>query len=362
MATYGNVSLLNSPNTNNNNNNHHPHHRVSSTLNHRDHNDYSTPQYQQPQQQHQDNYKSFTMPKTHYQNIGATPITPRDFTLTDQTPTYSIEPSPIDSELASSTSEPSKRLNHANGKFSIQKMFQGFSSWRSRNKPAKLSTTPPITSANTIYSNTPPPTQPPFSTGRYVTSSNGDQSPIPPPPPPPTAVRSISVDSISNRISSPQRIIVTEPVTHASVRASSVDSVAHEVDSRSSNVRTHIASLSTHPLSPVTSVPASTTHSITSTRDSLARPAPVAISRTLPVRFTETTRIVSPRSPPPPPPVTVVSSTMKTVDKNSNPSTITSAVPHPVRVPPPGMSLRRHCLSSDRLSLSLSLHPSRAQA
>ena len=354
MATYGNVSLLNSPNTNNNNNNH-SHHRASSTLN-RDHNGYATPQYQQQQQ---DNYKSFTMPKTHYQNISATPITPRDFVLTDQSPTYSLEPSPIDSESPSSPNEPSKRMNHANGKFSIQKMFQGFSSWRSRNKPPKLSTTPPITSANAIYSNTPPPTQPPFSTGRYV-MSNDDQSPIPPPPP--TAVRSFSVDSISNRIPAPQRIIVTEPVTHASVRTSSVDSVANEADSRSINTRTRIAPLATHPLSLITAAPTPTTHSITSTRDSTARPAPVAISRTLPVRFTETSRIVSPRSPPPPPPVNVSSSSMKTVDKNSNPSTITSAGPHPVRIPPPGTSHRPHCSSSDRLSFSFSLHSSRAQA
>jgi hypothetical protein len=69
-------------------------------------------------------------------------------------------------------------------------------------------------------------------------ANNDDRSQMPPP----TAVRSISVDSITNKIS-PQIIIVTEPNTLPSARANSIDSVAVDFDQLPTVTRAYIQSL-----------------------------------------------------------------------------------------------------------------------
>ena len=332
MAAYRNAELLNSPNTNNNNNNnHHHHHHLAATLS-RDPHDYSSTQYNQQQ-----NYKSTTMPKSHYQN---TTTTTKDFLPADNGNNYLTASSSFDTDSNSNLNESSKRLNNPNGKFSIQKMIrQGFSSWRTRKKPPSLSASPspPITSTNAIYANAPTP--PPLSAGRYMTN-NDDFSQIPPP----TAVRSISVDSIANR-TPPQRIIVTESVTLSSARANSVDSVTVDFDRPPASTRAYIQSPWTS--SATSTVMTATTTTPPITTEFMPGPAPMPITRVLPVQFTENNKISTPRSPPPPPPPSFVSpppppnisssSTTKPTETNHNTTPLTNIVSNPNRIPPPGM-------------------------
>ena len=375
MATYRNGTLLNSPSTNNNTNNNnsntirHPQH-LSSTLS-RDLHDLSLEKYHSS-----DDYKSMTMPKTQYQTM---PNTNKDLMGTDQGSTYSSESSSFDADTSSNANEASKRLNSNNGKFSIQKIFrQGFSSWRTRKKPAALSTPPLPSNApnNGVYSSTTTPSQPPLSSTRYATNQDDlslTSSPLVAPPPPPTH-RSISVDSISNTITSPSRIIVTEPVTIASPRSNSVDSITVDFDRPATHTRSYIPSNWTHSttsgsnLNKSTSPPppppslattinvTNTTNMISSTVEPTSHLSPITTNRTLPVQFTETTRpITSPRSvlPPPPPPITqnlissvTVSSPMQSSVSNatkanesgssSNTTSNTTVTNNSVKIPPPG--------------------------
>jgi hypothetical protein len=312
MTAYRNVGRLNSPNTNNNNNNTTTRHHLSATLE-RDTDDYSSTKYNQQQQ----NYKSSTMPKSHYQNITTT----KDFLPTDNGTNYVTASSSFETESNSSTNEASKRINSTNGKFSLQKMIRhGFSSWRTRKKPPSMSTPPPIASIYTNSPTPPPVSQPPLSAGRYMT--NNDDLPQNPPP---TAIRSISVDSTS-----PQRIIVTEPVTLSSARANSVDNVTADFDRPPTNPRGYNQS----PWS------SSSTTTTSNTIESISRPTPVPINRTLPVQFTDNTRTPAPRSPLPPssfvsPPFPPASapSTTKSIETNNS----TSTASNPPRIPPPGI-------------------------
>jgi phosphatase and actin regulator 3 len=333
MAAYRNIGLVNSPNTNNNNNNnnsnnHHHHHQISATLN-RDGYDYSSTKYNQEQ-----NYKSSTMPKSHYPN--PTTSTTRDFLPTENDTNYLTASSSYDTESNSNMNEPSKRINNPNGKFSIQKMIRhGFSSWRTRKKPSSGSTPPPSSSANTIYTNTsssspPPPPQPPLSSGRYMTN-NDDLSQIPPP----TAVRSISVDSISNN-TPPQRIIITEPVTFPSARANSVDSVTVDFDRPPTTARAYIQSPWTSSSTSTATTMTTTTTPITT--ESISRPTPVPITRILPVQFTGNSKIPVAQSPPPPfvsPPLRPPSAQTKTIETNNSTTPVTSTTTNPSRIPPP---------------------------
>jgi hypothetical protein len=345
MAAYRNVGLVNSPNTNNNNNtinNNNNHHHVSSTLN-RDEYDYPSTKYNQPQ-----NYKTVTMPKNHYQNTNTTSreVLPRD----DET-NYLTASSGFDAE--SNSNEPTKRVNNPNGKFSIPKMIrQGFSSWRTRKKPSSASSsssTPPpsINSANTIYTNspTPPPPPPPLSTGRYITNDD-DLSQVPPP----TAVRSISVDSISNN-TSPKRIIVTEPVNFTSTRTNIVDNVTVDFDRPSTNTRAYISSPWTSSSTSTTTTNTTTTPPIIS--EPISQPTPVPITRILPVQFTGNSKIpVSRSTPPPPPPSQQLPSTSltsppprppsvqtKPAETNNSTTPVTNTTTNSSRIPPPGKIL-----------------------
>jgi hypothetical protein len=327
MASYRNVGPLNSSNTNNNNNNNNQHH-LSSVLT-RDPQDYSSTKYNQ-----QTNYKALAMPKSHYQNTTTT----KEFLPTENGTSYSTasSSSSFDTESNSNANEPTKRLNNPNAKFSIQKMIrQGFSSWRTRKKPSSATTSsssPPITSTHSNYTNTssPPPSQPPLSAGRYMTN-NDDLSQIPPP----TAVRSISIDSITNK-TPPQRIIVTEPVTLSSARANSVD-----FDRPSTTTGAYIRSPWT---SSSTSTAITTTTMTTSpiTTETISRPTPVPITRILPIQFAENNRISSPRSPPPsiissPPPPSVLSTTTKTIETNNSTTPLSNIISNPYKIPPPGI-------------------------
>jgi hypothetical protein len=341
MAAYHNVGPLNSSNTNtntNNNNNNNNRHYVSSTIN-RDPQDYSSTKYNQQQ-----NYKPLTMPKSHYQN---TPPTTKEFLSTDNGTNYLTASSSFDTESNSNVNEPTKRLTNPNGKFSIQKMIrQGFSSWRTKKKPSAGSTPPPppsITSTNSIYSNTPssPPPQPLLSTELYMTNHE-DLSQIPPP----TAVRSISVDSITNR-TPPQRIIVTEPVTLPSARANSVDSVTVDFDRPPTATRAYIQSpRATSSTSKAMTMTTTTSPVMT---ESIPRPIPVPITRILPIQFAENSKTHTPRSPPPPPPsiisppppLSIPSTTMKTIETNNRTIPLTNITSNitsnPPKIPPPGM-------------------------
>jgi len=340
MASYRNANVINSPNTNNNNNNNnstpnhsnpsrHPH-SLSSTLN-RELHDYSSNKYQQ-----QENYKSSTMPKGHYQNL---PTTTKEFLPTDHGSNYSTESSSFDAESSSNLNESSKRMNSSNAKFSIQKMLrQGFSSWRTRKKPSALSTSPspPITSPNAIYANTSSSfNQPTLTSGRYINDEHEQpSSPVPPAP----AVRSISVDSISNTITSPSRIIVTEPVTLSTARSNSVDSVTVDFD------RPPTAPARSYMTSPwmnsAAAKTASTSTSATTMTDSIASSPPVSITRILPVQFTENPRLNSAKSPSTlstmvSPPLTQTR-TNEPISNTPVPSTTSNTNPsNPVRIPPP---------------------------
>jgi len=329
MAAYRNVGLVNSPNTNNNNNNNN--NQISSTLN-RDGYDYPSTKYNQQQ-----NYKSLTMPKSHYQNTSS--IATNDFLPTDNGTNYLTASSTYDTESNSNIHEPSKRINNPNGKFSIQKMIrQGFSSWRTRKKPPSMSTPPPPqSSSNTVYTNspTPPPSQPPSSTGRYMIN-NDDLSQIPPP----TTVRSTSVDSISNN-TPPQRIIVTEPITFTSTRANSIDSVTVDFDRPPTATRAYIQSPWTNSS---TSTTITTTTMTPVTTESISRPTPVPITRVLPVQFTESNKMSVPRSPlstrslispPPRPPSAQIT---KPIETNNSTTPTTNTTTNSSKIPPPGKS------------------------
>lgn len=346
MASYRNVGVLNSPNTNNNNNNHI---RMSSTLN-RDLYDYSSAKYNQQQ----NSYKNLTMSKTPYQNIQTTTTTSRDFLPKDNGTNYLTATSSYDSELNSNMNEPSKRITNPNGKFSIQKMIRhGFSSWRTRKKPPSTSTSPQMISSNSIYTNTLTPpssssssSQHPFSTTERYMPNNYDYSQIPPP----TATRSISVDSITNRItSSPQQKIITESRILPSPRSNSVDSVTVDFDRPQTVTRAVIQSPWTN--SSISSIANNTTTITPVATESIARPAPVPVSRILPVQFAENNKIPSPRSPPPPPPISSSSAvsplppsmvpltTTRTIETNNSTTPITTTISNPSKIPPPGMLL-----------------------
>jgi len=332
MASYRTVGVLNSPNTNNNNNNNL---HMSSTLN-RDPYNYSSTKYNQQQ----NSYKALTMPKSHYQNLSTT--------TKDNGTNYLSASSSFDSESNPNINEPTKRIANPNGKFSIQKMIRhGFSSWRTRKKPPSTPPPPPTISTNSIYTNTStsPTSQPPLSTGRYMTN-NDDFSQIPPP----TAVRSISVDSITNRTTSPQKIIVTEPTTLSSARANSVDSVTIDFDRPPTVARAFVQS-------PWTSSSISTTkNNMTTitpvTTESISRPTPVPVTRILPVHFTENNKIPSPRSPPLPqsssssssavsplPPRSLPSPITRTIETNTSTTPSTNIISNPQKIPPPGIFL-----------------------
>ncbi|CAF0802283.1 unnamed protein product [Rotaria sp. Silwood1] len=337
MATYRNVGHLNSPNTNNNNNNN-P--NLSSNIN-RDSIDYASTKYNQQQ-----TYKSLTMPKSHYQNITTT----KDYLPTDNDTNYLTASSSLDTEMNSNISESTKRMNNPNGKFSIHKIIrQGISSLRTRKKPPSMSTPPPpqlIPSTNTVYANTStfPPSQPSSSIEHYVTN-NDDVSQVPPP----TAVRSISVDSISNN-TPPQKIIVTEPVTVSTARANSVDSVTIDFDRPPTANRTYIQpSWTNSSTSTATTITTITTPINT---ESITRLTPIPATRVLPVQFTENNKISTPRSPPllpPPPPLSSVASspppsnistitttaTTKTVETNTATNSLTKVPSNPLKIPPP---------------------------
>ncbi|CAF0974004.1 unnamed protein product [Adineta steineri] len=354
MASYRHIGVLNSPNINNNNNSNH-HHHISSTL-HRDQYDYSTNKYnQQQQQQHQQqhqqhNYKTLTMPKTHYQNITTTATT-KDFLPKDNGSNYLTASSSFDSESNSNGNESAKRINNPNGKFSIQKMIRhGFSSWRTRKKPSSASSPPPpppssVISTNTIYSNnlTLPPSHAPLSTGRYITHSD-DFSPIPPP----TAARSISVDSIINR-TSPPKVVNTQPIIFSSPRANSVDSVTVDFDRPPTTTRAFIHSPWSSSSNTTTNNTTTTTPSHSHT-ESIYRPTPVPVARVLPVQFAEQNKIRSPRSPPapiPPPPLSsstatppppspnVPTTTTRIIETHNSTTPATVINSNPLKIPPP---------------------------
>ncbi|CAF0802690.1 unnamed protein product [Rotaria sordida] len=333
MATYRNVGPLNSPNTNNNNNN-----NLSSNLN-RDSIDYSSTKYNQQQ-----NYKSLTMPKNHYQNITTT--TTKDFLPIDNDTNYVTASSSLDTEINSNMNESTKRMNNPNGKFSIHKIIrQGISSLRTRKKPSSMSTPPPqsMPSTNPFYANapTPPPSQPSLSVGHYVT--NNDDIPHPPLP---TTLRSISVDSISNN-TSPQKIIVTEPVTVSTVRANSVDSVTIDFDRPPTTTRTYIQPSWTSSTTPTATT--ITTINTPINTESITRQTPVPATRVLPVQFTENNKISTPRSPPPLPPPSssvapsplssnissITTTTTKTMEKNHATNSLTKIPSNPTKIPPP---------------------------
>ena len=335
MAAYRNLGLVNSPNTNNNNNSGNPHH-IPSTLN-RDGYDYSSSKYN-----HQQNYKSVTMPKTHYQISNTTT---RDYLQRDDGTNYLTASATYDAESNSSLNEPTKRINHANGKFSIQKMIRhGFSSWRTRKKPSSATTTSPsITSTHTVYANSPTPPPPPLSTGRYVMNDDDYPSQIPPP----TAVRSISVDSISNN-PSPKRIIVTEPVNYTSTRANSVDSVTVDFDRPTTATRAYMPSPWTNSSTSTTTTNMRTTSPPTTTEPT-SQLTPVPTTRIVPVHFTGNSKIPVPRSTPPPPPPPSASLTSppprppsaqtKITETNNSTTPIPISTTNPSRIPPPGKTL-----------------------
>ena len=353
MAAYRNAGIINSPNTNNtntnnnNNNNNSPHqHHMSATLN-RDGYDYPSTKYNQSQ-----NYKSVTMPKNHYPTTNATTSSAgREYVPRDDGASYLATSSSYDND--SNLNEPTKRMQNPNAKFSIQKMIrQGFSSWRTRKKPSSASSsssTPPpstIAASNTTYtdSSTPPPSQPPpLSTGRYVTNNNSDDlTQIPPP----TAVRSVSVDSISNN-TTPKRIIVTEPVNFSPARASSVDSVTVDFDRPPT-----AAARAAYIPSPWTGSSTSNTTTNTTTATAspiptefMSQPAPVPTTRVLPVQFTGNSKIPVPRATPPPPPSSSSfisppqrppSVQNKPIETNNSTTPITNISTNSTRVPPPG--------------------------
>lgn len=360
MAAYRNAGMINSPNTNNNNNSNPHQQHMSATLN-RDGYDYPSTKYNQSQ-----NYKSVTMPKSHYQTTNATPSSAgREYVPRDDGGSYLASSSVYENESNSTLNEPSKRMQNPNGKFSIQKMIrQGFSSWRTRKKPSSASSsssTPPpstmgATNTTRTDSSTPPPSSssssqpPPLSTGRYVTNnSTDDLTQIPPP----TAVRSVSVDSISNNIT-PKRIIVTEPVNFTPARASSVDSVTVDFD-RPPTAATRTAYTS----SPWTGSSTSTTTTTNTPAaaspiptESMSQPAPVPTTRVLPVQFTGNSKIPVPRATPPPPPPSsssFISPTQRPPSAQNKPiETINSTTPvtntstNSTRIPPPGTTLLSH--------------------
>ncbi|CAF1436709.1 unnamed protein product [Rotaria magnacalcarata] len=341
MATYRTAGFVTSANTNNNNNNN----NAPSNLN-RDPIDYSSTKYNQQQ-----SYKALTMPKSHYQNVTTT----KDFLPGDSETNYSVAASSLDPESSSNVNESTKRINNPNGKFSIQKMFSKGLSWRTRKKPPSMLTTPPsqpVTSSNTVYSNI----SAPSSAGAYVTKNVDDFSQVPAP----TTVRSISVDSISNN-TSPQRIIVTESVNVATARANSVDSVTLDFDrpvtanrtyvqpswttnASSSSTTTNVSSSSTTTNASSSSTTTNTTPVIT---ESVNRLTPIPATRVLPVQFTESNKLSTPRSPAPPPPPSLssivspplppnnVSSTIKIIEANNATTSLTKTTSNPPRIPPP---------------------------
>lgn len=353
MATYRNAGLLTSPNINNNNNNNiNNNNNTVSSLN-RDPVDYSSAKYNQKQ-----NYKSLTMPKGHYQNV----TTPKEFLPAEHDTNYLTASSSIDSESSSNLNESNKRINNPNGKFSIQKIFSKGLSWRTRKKPPVNATPPPpppsITSTNSAYTNpsTSAPIQSSSSIGTYVTKKEDDDlSKVSPP----TAVRSVSVDSISNN-TSPQKIIVTEPVNISTIRANSVDSVTLDFDRPPTATRTYMptswtnAPTSTTTTTNITTIP---TNTMPVTTESTTRLTPIPATRILPVQFTENIKGPAPRSPaplPPSVPSVVVSSlplapaptppskplsstsTAKPIEINNNTSSSTKIISNSTKIPPPG--------------------------
>lgn len=252
MATDQNAGLLDSSNLNNNNNN--------TTLSTRDSVDYSSKS------------KSSTMPKYFYQNM--TKSKPKDLNASQNLPVS-------EHDLSTNSTETSKRVNHSNGKFSIQKMLrQGFSSWRTRKKPPPaptsttiLSTPPPATISTYLSPTTSIPSTPqPSFTAEYLPSTTT------------TTTRSVSVDAIAQS-TSPSRIIVTEQILPPQFRANSVDSVTVDFDrptttTTTNNNRGYIQS-------PWANSP--------STAESLSRA--IAANRTTPVQISETSN--PPKIPPP---------------------------------------------------------------
>jgi hypothetical protein len=256
MATYQNVGLVNSPNTNNNNSNNL---NTTTTLN-RDSSQYSQAT----------NSKSSTMPKYFYQHT--TKPNKRDLASPHSTS--------LDDDVSTNSNETSKRINNTNGKFSIQKMLrQGFSSWRTRRKLPPSLSTPPSSSLSTNIS-TPPPIS--SSTTHRITSDN-DMSQTHPS----TTIRSVSVDLIS-----PQRIIVTEQIAPTLSRSTSVDAPTVDFDRPPPPPTTTTTNIRGYIQSPWAQAPTST------------ETMPLPPTRTLPVQLPEppptTESPINPSKIPPP--------------------------------------------------------------
>ncbi|CAF2465426.1 unnamed protein product [Rotaria sp. Silwood2] len=297
MATYENVRHINTPNINNNNNNLHS---LSTPLTH-DSYDYSSATYSQ-----QVNSKSSTMPKDHYQN--ATTTTTRHDIIPSENGTNYLTSSDMDSSAKSN--ETTKRVNHTNGKFSLQKMIrQGFSSWRTRKKPPSLST-------STIPTNISTPSSPPLSTGRYMTTDN-DLSQVHPS----TTIRSISTDLTSKPMSS-QRIIVTEQIAPSTVRPNTVDCATVDFDRPSTNIRGYIQSPWDNSSTSITSN--------TNNTESIFRSEASSTSRILPTQFTENTKPMTPLSIIP---ASVSVSTTTETTNSTTPLTLSSF--NSSKIPPP---------------------------
>ncbi|CAF1063154.1 unnamed protein product [Adineta ricciae] len=372
MASYRNTGALNSSNINNNNNSTRLH---SSALN-REPYDYSTTRYSQTQ-----NYKTLTMPKTHYQNITTAAATPTRDLFSKENGTSYLTASSFDAETNSSVNEASKRLNNPNGKFSIQKIIRhGFSSWRTRKKPSSSSSSPPLhpqpphpappppksassSTSNGIYANTSSsPSSPPYlPTGRF-TPYNDELAKNPPT----TAARSISVDSITNRSSPPQKLATTtESTNHPTPRVNSANSVTVEFERPATVARVLVPT----PWATSATATATTNTSTTTTavNDLMYRATPVPIARALPVQFAELNRPPTSRSSPPassslssssstaaaalattttsatttaPPTASPLLSsapptTVRTTETNSSTTPSTSTISHAPKIPPP---------------------------
>ncbi|CAF5147358.1 unnamed protein product, partial [Rotaria magnacalcarata] len=200
--------------------------------------------------------------------------------------------------------ETTKRVNNANGKFSIQKMIrQGFSSWRTRKKPPSVSSSTPTTLSTNISI----PSSPPASSGRYVTTDI-DLSQVNPSV---TNMRSLSTDLTANQ-TPPQRIIVTEQIPASSIRSNSVDSATVNFDGSTRNVRGYIQS------------PWAKSAALTSNiQESTSRQESTSSSRILPMQTTDNTKFVASG---------YVSSMLETTN-----STMPSAMPssNSSKIPPP---------------------------
>ncbi|UJR25808.1 hypothetical protein I4U23_007158 [Adineta vaga] len=335
MASYRNVGVLNSPNVNNNNNSTR---LLSSALNCEPY-DYSLKRYGQA-----NNYKTLTMPKSHYQNVSSTSASAKERFSKDNGTHHLSPSSSFDAENSSNLNDSTKRMNNPNGKFSIQKIIRhGFSSWRTRKKPSSSSSPPPqpphpappppppsSSSSHAIYANTSILAASPPSLPKERSTSNNDEfSQIPPP----TAARSISVDSITNRTPS-QKPVNGEVVIHSTARANSTDGVTNDFDRPPTVARVFVP-----PSWPKTSTATATTNTTTvtsATTEPKFRATPVPVARVLPVQLAETNRIVISRSPPS---SSSLSSTTTTTATTSSTTMTTTAAAAAATLPPPPPSI-----------------------